>query len=185
MVTRFHPLADCVYCLLRRELFAICPESVLQSPVVSKMQRTRRRLSGVQAYLKEPQTDLDLRCSALCLQLTMYATNLTGQKVVSLARGVSGEDWRRGSADENEPTLVKLARGRVSSWSWARMARSMGHLGVDPALRDHKGHVLESLMVAAGELQISFKQYEGGQQGWFYFRCETTRRDTLARSTTF
>ena len=160
VVTRFHLFADCVYCLLRWKLFGICPETVLQSSVVNKMQRTRRRLSGVQAYLKEPQTDLDLICSALCLQLAMYATNLTGQKVVSLARGASGEDWRRGSADENEPTLVKLARGHVASWSWARMAAIMQLVDVDPVLRDHKAHVLECLIVTAGELHIRFKQYE-------------------------
>ena len=90
----------------------------------------------------------------------MYAASLRGQKVVSLARGASGEDWRRGSADENEPTLVKLARGHVASWSWARMAAIMQLVDVGPVLRDNKADVLECLVITAGELHIRFKQYE-------------------------
>eukprot|EP00974_Lingulodinium_polyedra_P049629 4773182-Lingulodinium_polyedra.AAC.1 len=41
----------------------------------------------------------------------MYATNIAGQRVVRLQRGATCQAWPRGSADEQEPTLAKLARG--------------------------------------------------------------------------
>ena len=55
---------------------------------------------------------------------------------------------------------MKLARGHVATWSWARLAEIMAHVADDPALRAHEGSVLEALAVTAGELQVRFRQYE-------------------------
>ena len=160
MVTRFHVFVDCVHCLLRWILLALPPDEVLRPSCTSRMKWARKRLATVRAYLKDPQTGLDLRRAALCLQLTMYATNITGQRVVRLQRGAACQAWPRGSADEREPTIVKLARGHVATWSWARLADIMAHLADGPALRAHEGSVLEALAVTAGELQVRFRQYE-------------------------
>ena len=77
-----------------------------------------------------------------------------------MQRGAADQAWPRGSANEQEPTLVRLAGGHVADWSWKRLAQIMANVKYDPELRDHKGRILEALAATAGELQVRFRQYE-------------------------
>ncbi len=166
IITRFHLFAGCVYCLLRWKLLGLPVEKLLRTGTTSPMPRNQRRLEAVTAYFSAGETSVSLRRAALCLQLTMYATNLTGQKAACRQPTTSTEFFARGAADATEPTLVKLARGHVGRRVWERLAEIMGWggggggLAHDPTLRGHESHVLECLAATAGELQVRFRQYE-------------------------
>ncbi len=156
VVTRFHLFADCVHCLLRWKMLNLTPEDVLSVHTKQPTEQSQARLKKVKGYMVAEGTSLELRRAALCLQLTMYATNLTGQKVVPRQPATSQEP----PASEPQPTLLRLARGGVSQWVWQQLDNLVTNFHADPALTGHEGHLLECLAAVAGELQARFQQYE-------------------------
>jgi len=106
----------------------------------SVRERTLKRVSKVLAFLTKGDTPQYLRRTSLALQLPAHALNISGQL-----------------SDEEEPLLVRLAKGVVGAAVCKDLHRLLHRLHLDPDL--DQGAAVAVLLAEAMDLCLRFRQY--------------------------
>ena len=106
----------------------------------SVRERTVKRVSKVLAFLAKGDTPQYLRRTSLALQLPAHALNISGQL-----------------RDEEEPLLVRLAKGVVGAAVCKDLHRLLHRLHLDPDL--DQGAAVAVLLAEAMDLCLRFRQY--------------------------
>lgn len=120
--------------------FLGCWAELLQSRGKSQRERSRKRVVKVLAFARAPGVSQYLRRTVLALRLTGHAMGLCAQL-----------------GSDQEPLLVRLAKGTVSDVVAADLGRLLGDLHLDPGL-DYAACVA-LLMATVMELFLRFREY--------------------------
>ena len=142
IVTRFWLFSMCVWTLLRFLLLGIDLSEVLVTQTKKPNKDNKKRLTAVLKYFADEHQQKMLRTASLCLRLTSYATNLTGQT-------------KEGAHEL--PLFVRLSQGTVQRKSSALLQRILSMILVDDKV-DVTSAVL-GLFTTEGHIIMRFEQY--------------------------
>ena len=106
-----------MYCLLRMVLLNL-PEDIWTVHRSKPREENQARLAGFLAYYRSPAERKRLRISVLCVQMSMYAANITVKK----AKG------------DDVPVLIRLGKKVVERKTTERFAAVVDLLHVDPEI---------------------------------------------------
>jgi hypothetical protein len=115
VITRFWLFTECVFAVLRMKMLAL-PSSLFD---VGCRSESQHRVAAFKTWYDDPGTDKHLRKAALCLRLTLFATNLTAK---------SNRDPKA------RPMLVRLADGEIQRRTSELLLTMLPLLGGDAQL---------------------------------------------------
>lgn len=154
VMTRFFLFTNCVFTLFRMVLLVPNLSTTLLGDVSDSLRnQTKRRLCKCARYLCHHSTRTQLGIACLCLQMTLKATALTGQRSDSSVAGA--DDPRLGA-----PVLVQLANGALAEEALAMGESALSTVWFDKKLLPDMSQCLVRLLTTAGQLWLRFQQYQ-------------------------
>jgi hypothetical protein len=138
VITRFWLFTECVFAVLRMKMLAL-PSSLFD---VGCRSESQHRVAAFKTWYDDPGTDKHLRKAALCLRLTLFATNLTAK---------SNRDPKA------RPMLVRLADGEIQRRTSELLLTMLPLLGGDAQLDVEA--VVFGLLLTQSHIIMRFQQY--------------------------
>ena len=136
--SRMFTFSQHINCLFLLYLLRLMPE-LLQMRGAQHLERNRKRVGRVLAFMDRPDTDQYFRRTCLSLQVAAHVNALCAQ------------------LREGEPLLVRISKGAVQHAVNEGAARLLGRLHLDPALDVAGAATL--LFATCIELVLRFQQY--------------------------
>lgn len=143
--TRFWLFGGCVRGMLTMILIGL-PAEVVKLSGANPHAENQKRLGRFLSFYTSAAAGQRLRQAALCLQLTDFALNITGQKLKTTQHV------------EREPLMIRLSRGDIEEAAGSTLMRILGVLEADPSLDLFQ--TIGSLLVTMGHLAMRLAQYK-------------------------
>ena len=122
------------------------PAEVVKLSAAKPNAENQKRLGRFLSFYTSAAAGQRLRQAALCLQLTDFALNITGQKLKTTQHV------------EREPLMIRLSRGDIEEAAGSTLMRILGVLEADPSLDLFQ--TIGSLLVTMGHLAMRLAQYK-------------------------
>ena len=145
--TRFWLFGNCVRRLLLMKLIGL-PATVLQLQGANPQEDSQKRLRRFLTFYTSDMATQRLKQATLCLSLTEYALNITGQKRDAAGIGDG----------EMEPLLVRLSRGEIETKTGTKLVDIFGQLQCDTTL-EHMA-AITGLLLTQGHLLMRLDIYK-------------------------